>query len=107
MKKDMMEEKQKLETDYKNNEVVKNLIQESTDMKDQIAELEDRHRRNNLRFMGIKEKSGLESETWEERETKVIVFLQEKLGLETDEITIEREHGIGKKEEGKRRTIIA
>ena len=29
------------------------------------------------------------------------------LGLETDEITIERAHWIGKKEEGKRRTIIA
>ena len=48
-------------------------------MKEQIAELEDRHRRNNLRFMGIKEKSGEESETWEESETKVKVFLQEKL----------------------------
>ena len=35
------------------------------------------------------------------------VFLQEKLDLETDEITIERAHRIGKKEEGKRRTIIA
>ena len=34
------------------------------------------------------------------------VFLQEELGLETDEITIERAHKIGKKEEGKRRTII-
>ena len=76
-------------------------------MKEQIAELEERHRRNNLRFMGIKEKSGVESETWDESETKVKVFLQEKLGLETDEITIERAHMIGKKEEGKRRTIIA
>ena len=57
--------------------------------------------------MGIKEKSRVESETWEESETKVKVFLQEKLGLETDEITFERAHGIGKKEEGKRRTIIA
>ena len=33
-------------------------------------------------------------------------FLQEKLGLETDETTIERAHTIGKKEEGKRRSII-
>ena len=76
-------------------------------MKEQIAELEDRHRRNNLRFMSIKEKSGAESETWEESEAKVKVFPQEKLGSETDEITIERAHRIGKKEEGKRRTIIA
>ena len=35
------------------------------------------------------------------------VFLQEKLDLEADEVTIERAHRIGKKEEGKRRNIIA
>ena len=44
----MTKEKQKLETDYKNNEVAQNLIQQNTDMKEQIAELEDRHPRNNL-----------------------------------------------------------
>ena len=55
MKKEMTEEKQKLETDYKNNKVVQNLIQQNSDMKAQIARLEDRHRRNNLRFMGTKE----------------------------------------------------
>ena len=88
MKKDMTEDKQKLEIDNRNNEVVEELIQQNTEMKEQIAELEDRHRRNNLRFMGIKEKSGVESETWEESEVKAKVFLQEKLGLETDEITI-------------------
>ena len=47
-------------------------------MKEQIAEIEDRHRRNNLRFIGIREKSGVESEKWEVSETKVKVFLQEK-----------------------------
>ena len=35
------------------------------------------------------------------------VFLQEKLGLDTEEITIERAHRIGKKAEGKRMIIIA
>ena len=63
MKKDMAEEKQKLETDYRNNEEVQNLIQENNVIKKQIAELEDRHLRNNFRFMGIKERSGVESET--------------------------------------------
>ena len=63
MKKDMTEEKQKLESDYKNNEEVQNLIQQNTEMKEQNAELEDRHWINNLRFMGIKVKSGVESET--------------------------------------------
>ena len=58
--------------------------------------------------MGIKEKSGVKSEAWEESETKVKIFLQEKLGLETGEIIIERAHRIGrKKRERKRRTIIA
>ena len=52
----MMEEKQKLDTDFKNNEVVQNLIQQNTNMKEQITELEGSHQRNNLRFMGIKEK---------------------------------------------------
>ena len=47
-------------------------------MKEQIAEIEDRHRRNNLRFIGIREKSGVESEKWEVSETKVKDFLQEK-----------------------------
>ena len=56
--------------------------------------------------MGIKETSGVESETWEESEAKVKVYLQEKLGLETDKITIEKIYRIGKKQEGKRRTII-
>ena len=34
-------------------------------MKDQSAELEESNRRNNLRFIGIKENSRVESETWE------------------------------------------
>ena len=37
----MMEEKQKLDTGYKNNEVVQNLIQQNTNMEEQIAELEE------------------------------------------------------------------
>ena len=62
-KKDMTEETQNLETDNKNNEEVQKLIQKNTEMKEQIPELEDRHQRNNLQFMGIKEKSGVESES--------------------------------------------
>ena len=103
----MTEEKQKLETDNRSNEEDQKLILQNTEMKEQIPKLEDKHRRNNLRFMDIKQKSGVESETWKESEAKVKVFLQEKLGLETDEIIIERAHRIGKKKERKRRTIIA
>ena len=76
-------------------------------MKEQIAELEDRHRRNNLRFMGIKEISRVKSETWEESKTKLEVFLQAKVGFKTDEITIESAHLIRKKKGKKRWTIIA
>ena len=54
MKKDMTEEKQKLETDNRSNEEVQKLILQNTEMKEQIPKLEDKHRRNNLRFMNIK-----------------------------------------------------
>ena len=95
---DMAEEKQKLETDNNNNEKAQNLSQQKSQMKEIIAESEDRHRLNNSRFMGIKEKSGVERKTWGENETKVKDLLQEKLSLKTEEITIERTYGIGKKE---------
>ena len=62
---------------------MQNLIKPNTEMKDQISELEDIQQRNNLRFMSIKQKSGEQSKTWEESESEVKVFLQEKLGLET------------------------
>ena len=76
IKKDMKEAKQKLETYNRNGEEVQNLIQQNTEMKEQIIELQHRHRINNLRFMGIKENSEVETETWEKSVTKVKVFLQ-------------------------------
>ena len=45
---------------------------------------------------GEKEKSGIESETWEESQTKLEVFLQEKLCLETEKSTIESAIGPGR-----------
>ena len=56
---------------------------------------------------------GYQGEIWtrkwnkREKQKKVKVFLQEKLGLATEEFTVERAHRIRKKEEGKNRTIIA
>ena len=82
MKSDMTEEKQKLETHNRNNEEVQKFIHQNTEMKEQSAQLQDIHRRNNLQFTGMKEESGTESETWEESKAKIKVFLQEKLGLE-------------------------
>ena len=75
IKKDMKEAKQKLETYNRNGEEVQNLIQQNTEMKEQIIELQHRHRINNLRFVGIKENSEVETETWEKSVTKVKVFL--------------------------------
>ena len=60
---------------------------------EKLAELEDRSRRNNLRFDGILEDAG---ETWEDSEDKVRSFLQNKLDLK-DEVKIERAHRSGKK----------
>ena len=42
MKKDMAEKKQKLETDNRNNKEDPNLIQQNTEMKEQVTELEDK-----------------------------------------------------------------
>ena len=39
----MTEEKQKLENENSNNKEVQKLIQQNTEMMEQIAELEDRH----------------------------------------------------------------
>lgn len=58
MKKDMKEEKGMLQADWKNNTEVEKLVQQNTEIKELIALLENRLRRNNLKFMSIKEKVG-------------------------------------------------
>lgn len=49
--------------------------------------------------MNIKENVGRETQTWKEGETKIKDFLQEKLGLKNEGITVERAHTIGMKED--------
>ena len=63
-----------------------------TKTKKKLADLEDRSRRNNLRFNGFKEET---NETWEESESMITDFVKEKLGIEED-ILIERAHRTGK-----------
>ena len=65
-----------------------------------IADLEERSRRNNLRFDGFQEET---NETWEESERIITDFVKEKLGIEED-ILIERAHRTGKiqRNDGKR-----
>ena len=59
-------------------------------------------RKNNFQIMNIKEKVAEVGETWGKSQTKVKVFMQQKVGLETGKIIIERARSIGKKEEGKK-----
>ena len=49
-----------------------------TKTKKKLADLEDRSRRNNLRFDGFQEET---NETWEESESIITDFAKEKLGL--------------------------
>ena len=71
-----------------------------------ISELEDRNRRNNLRFENINEEK---DETWEKSEVKLKKILKDKLGIEN--VEIERAHRTGPRVdiEGKKknRTIVA
>ena len=63
-----------------------------TKTKKKLADVEDRSRRNNLRFHGFQEET---NETWEEGESILTNFVKEKLGIEED-ILIERAHWTGK-----------
>ena len=56
-----------------------------------MAEMEDRSRRNNLRFDGLLEENG---ETWERSEEKVLETIKEHLNID-NEIKIERAHRSG------------
>ena len=77
-------------------------VKEMRDLELKLSEIEDRNRRNNLRFNGIPESA---DETWEETDKKLESFFSDKLGLER--ITIERSHRTGKRESGRNRTIVA
>ena len=99
---DMVEQK------LKQVESKKDVLEEKETMLEKMAELEDRSRRNNLRFSGIE---GETDETWERSEQKVREMLKEKLGIDHD-VKIERAHRSGriKYDDGEintKRTIIA
>ena len=77
-----------------------------TKTKKKLADLEDRSRRNNLRFYGFQEET---NETWEEGESILTDFVKEKLEIEED-ILIERVHRTGiQRNDGirnRKRTIV-
>lgn len=74
--------------------------QESED-KNRMRIQEDRSRRNNLRIDGIFEH---QNESWSSTKRKTANFFKDDLGL--SDIVIERAHRVGKKENGKKRTIV-
>lgn len=65
---------------------------------------ENRQRRSNLLFFGIKDN---EQKEWAASEEKVIAFCSEKLEITTTSSQFERVHRLGKFTEGKNRPIIA
>ena len=67
-------------------------------LKDKIRDLEDRSRRDNLRFDGVRE---YENESWNE---VLKDFLFENLGLQN--IKIERAHRTGERKEDMSRTSV-
>ena len=78
-------------------------LKEREDNEDKLAMIEDRSRRDNLRFGGIPEEVG---ETWAQSEHKVKTFIREKLGLEGP-IDFHRAHRTGRKPENGDRVIVA
>ena len=71
-------------------------IDDTQEIHDKLIELEDRSRRNNLRFEGIEE---TESETWEEFDEKVQAPIQEQLGMERVEMN--RTHRAGREDQNR------
>ena len=92
---DMVEEKTKKVEEKIDNvkELRETPIHGNKIMDKKVAELEDRSRRNNLRFDGIKED---EKETWEVSEEKIRTILENELELASENIVIERAHRSGK-----------
>ena len=74
------------------------------EIKSKLVDLENRSRRNNLRFEGIAEE---DEEDWNKCEEKIKNIVKEKLDIDADNISIERAHRAGKKKDNKHRVIIA
>ena len=62
-----------------------------------LVDLEYRSRKNNLGILSIKEDH---QELWEECENKIYDLLEEKLDMDTSNITIERAHRLEKNRTG-------
>ena len=88
-----------------NDKNVKTLIDDHKNFHVKVRDLEDRSRRNNLRFDGLPQAQG---EAWNGSEAKIKKVIKEKLGIQNAEI--ERAHRIGNKkmyDPSQERTISA
>lgn len=99
-------------TEKQHSDIVNYNIQ-ADDIEEQIMklenkadDLENRSRRNNLCFDGIKEDV---NEQWPDSERKIRDLLSKNLNISTDEFTIERAHRVGRKDSSKSkpRPIVA
>ena len=86
-------------------EDIKLIEQKHQQLGEKKFELEDRSRRNNLRFRGFTEKAE-GTKTCEESENLIREFIEGNLEMGSKYITIERAHRISFKINGKKRAII-
>ena len=91
---------EKIKEKHKNE--INQLKNENEDSKDKLRILEDRSRRDNLRFDGIEE---WEDESWADTEENLKDKIKETLGIEN--IETERAHRVGNKNQSSCRTIVA
>ena len=82
-------------------EDIKLIEQKHQQLEVKNSELEDRSRRNNLRFSGFTEKAE-GAENWEESENLIREFIERNLEMKSKEMTIERAHRTGSKINGKK-----
>ena len=85
----------------KHKEDINELWKDNDQLRERLRDVEDRFRRDNLRIDGIAE---VENETWEPAEQILQNLFNEKQQLEN--ISVERAHGVGKKEKNNKRTIV-
>ena len=74
------------------------------DIEGKLVEIEDRSRRNNLRFDGLAESQG---ESWEQTSDKIYRFIEGELDIDCSNVIIERAHRTGRHREGKPRAVVA
>ena len=74
------------------------------DIDEKLVEMEDRSRRNNLRFDGLAESQG---ESWEQTTDKIYHFMEAELDINCSNIIIECAHRTGRHREGKPRAVAA